>query len=93
MATKKTASGTRRSAQRANADKAIAAASARAAKITKAVHLAVAKAVPNAHVMAPTSGNLAELIKGRGGATPMDATGPGPIEPKLRVYLVFVVSL
>jgi hypothetical protein len=93
MATKKTTSGTSRSAQRANADKAMAAASARAAKITKAVHLAVAKAVPNAQVMSPNTGNLAQLLKGGGGQMPLDAKGPGPIEPKLSVYLVFVVSL
>jgi hypothetical protein len=93
MATKKTTSGTNRSAKRANAEKAMAAASARAAKITKAVHFAVAKAVPNAQVMTPNMGNFAQMLSGPGGTaqTPLDIKGPGPIEPK--AYLVFVIPL
>ena len=92
---KKAISGTRKGAQRAKADKAIAAASARAAKVTKAVHLAVAKAMPNVQVISPNAGNVAQLVMGKGGPAPnpLNAGGPGTIEPKLSVYLVFVVSL
>jgi len=91
---KKTSSRTKKSAQRATANKAIAAASSvRAAKVTKAVHLAIAKALPNVQVISPNVGGVPQLISGQGGPAPatQGAKGPGTIEPK--AYLVFVIPL
>ena len=76
---KKVSSRAKKSAQRARANKAIAAASSvKAAKVTKAVHLAIGKALPN-------------LLLPQGGQATQGAKGPGPIEPK--AYLVFVIPL
>jgi hypothetical protein len=77
--------------QRAKADKAIASASANAAKVAKAVHQAVVKALPKAKVGALNVGNAPQLALAP--AQPAGAGGPGTIEPKLSVYLVFVISL
>jgi hypothetical protein len=87
---KKASSRTKTSARRATTNKAIAATSARAAKVTKAVHLAVAKAVPNVQISSPSMESTAQGIAR---AATAGAGGPGTIEPKLRAYLVFVVSL